>query len=115
MLERPDIPDDGRFCDNEARCYHRAELDGIINGVFTVLDRDVLVERLRQAAIAFGEVNEVAGLSAHSALRRTEIETPTGPASIVAPPARINGEEAQLRPVPALGEHSEQIRREFTE
>ena len=115
VLERPDIPADGRFCDNESRCNHRAELDDVINGVFTALDRDVLVARLRQAAIAFGEVNQVAGLSAHAALRRAEIETPTGTARIVAPPARFDGAELPLRPVPALGEHTEKLRREFAE
>jgi crotonobetainyl-CoA:carnitine CoA-transferase CaiB-like acyl-CoA transferase len=113
VLERPDIPADTRFATNEARCANREALDAVIVGVFGALDRDALVARLKQAGIAFGEVNEVSGLSAHPALRRVTVDTPTGPADIPAPPARLDGRAPALRPVPALGQHSEAIRKEF--
>ena len=113
VLERPDMPQDPRFCSNEARCANRPALDAIIVGAFTAIDRTALVERLRAAGIAFGAVNDVAGLSGHPALRRTDVASPTGPVSLVAPPARRDGETPALRPVPALGEHSDRIRREF--
>ncbi len=114
VLERPAIPKDARFATNQARCANRAALDEVIAGVFTALERDALIARLRDAGIAFGEVNEVGGLSRHSALRRTTVDTPTGPADIAAPPARIDGAARDLRPVPALGEHSDRIRKEFS-
>ncbi len=114
VLERPDIPGDEKFHTNEARCRNRAALDEIINGVFTARERDALIDCLRSAQIAFGEVNEVAGLSRHPALRRATVATPTGPAEIAAPPARFDGAVRELRPVPALGEHTEKIRREFS-
>ncbi len=114
VLERPDIPEDTRFHSNEARCANRAALDDIITGVFTALERGALIERLRSAQVAFGEVNEVAGLSRHPSLRRATIATPTGPADIAAPPARFDGIARDLRPVPALGEHTERIRKEFS-
>jgi itaconate CoA-transferase len=114
VLERPDIPADPRFCSNVARCGNKAALDAVIVGVFGALDRDALTGRLKAAGIAFGEVNEVAGLSAHPALRRAMVETPTGPANIPAPPARIDGAQPALRPVPAIGEHTDTIRKEFS-
>ena len=107
------LPKDPRFESNEARCNHRAEFDEVIDGVFGSIDRDALIARLKQARIAFGQVNDVAGLSAHPALRRVEIGTPTGRASMVAPPARIDRTARDLGPVPAVGEHSESIREEF--
>lgn len=113
VLERPDLPADARFCSNEARCANRAALDDIITAAFTAVGRAALIERLRAAAIAFGEVNDVAGLSGHPALRRVDVVSPTGPVSLVAPPARRDGETPALRPVPALGEHSDSIRGEF--
>jgi len=113
VLGRPDMPADARFCDNVARCANRPALDGIVSAAFTAVPREALIARLRAAGIAFGEVNDVAGLSRHPALRRVEIGTPTGPAAIPAPPARLDGATRPLGPVPAVGEHSDAIRREF--
>ncbi len=113
VLMRPDMPEDPLFHNNEARCANRPALDAIIIGAFASVDREALIKRLRNAAIAFGEVNDVAGLSGHPALRRIEVDSPTGPVAMVAPPARHDGVTPELGPVPAVGEHSEQIRREF--
>ena len=113
VLDRPDMPDDARFVNNEARCANRPALDEIVAGAFTAVARDELLKRLRAAGIAFGEINDVAGLSRHPALRRIEVSTPTGPAAIPAPPARLDGETRAAGPVPAVGEHTEAIRREF--
>jgi len=114
VLDRPGMPDDPKFRNNEARCANRPALDEIITAAFTSVDRAVLIERLRGAAIAFGEVNDVAGLSGHPALRRIEVGSPTGPVAMVAPPARHDGATPALGPVPAVGEHSDKIRREFS-
>jgi crotonobetainyl-CoA:carnitine CoA-transferase CaiB-like acyl-CoA transferase len=46
-------------------------------------------------------------------LRRATIQTATGPVQLPAPPAQVAGETASLNPVPALGEHTEKLRREF--
>jgi len=113
VLERPDMPTDPKFRNNEARCANRPALDEIIADAFTSVDRAALIDRLRQAAIAFGEVNDVAGLSNHPALRRIEVDSPTGPVAMVAPPARHDGETPTPGPVPAVGEHSDRIRKEF--
>jgi itaconate CoA-transferase len=69
---------------------------------------------LRDAQIAFGEINDVAGLSAHPALRRVEVDSPTGPVTMAAPPATVNRETRELGPVPGIGDHTDQIRKEFS-
>lgn len=109
VLLNAELPGDPRFANNEARCVHRTEFDAIINRVFGATGRGELVRRLRKARIAFGEVNDVAGLSRHPALRRTHVDSPTGPIDMPAPPAGAR----KLGPVPAIGAHSEAIRREF--
>ncbi len=113
VLDRPDLPKDPKFCNNVARCTNRPELDRIIVVAFGARPRDELIARLRAADIAFGEVNDVAGLSQHPALRRVEVSSPTGPVSMAAPPARHDGQMPVLGAVPAIGEHSEKIRKEF--
>ena len=68
VLQRPDMHTDERFSMNVARCENRSALDKIIIGVFTGIARSELISRLQDAQIAFGEINDVAGLSAHPAL-----------------------------------------------
>ena len=107
------LPEDPRFANNEARCAHRAEFDGVINTVFGSTGRDELIRRLRAAAIAFGEINDVAGLSDHPALRRVQIGSPSGPVDLVAPPALINNRVRDIGPIPETGAHSQDLREEF--
>ncbi len=113
VLGDASLPDDPRFESNVARLDHRAEFDEIIARVFTSIDRDELIRRLRAAKIAYGEVNDVAGLARHPALRRASIDIPGGTVDIVAPPASHDRQTRPLRPVPAAGQHTEAIKREF--
>ena len=113
VLERPELLGDARFESNIARLDNREPFDAIVHEVFTVIDRAALIERLRRARIAFGEVNDVGGLARHPALRRTGIATASGPVDLVAPPARIDRAARSLGPVPGTGADSETIRSEF--
>jgi crotonobetainyl-CoA:carnitine CoA-transferase CaiB-like acyl-CoA transferase len=114
VLEMPELIEDQRFGDNPARCENVKALKEIIDESFQRMDRDALIARLRESKIAFGEVNDVEKLSHHPALKRAEADSPGGPVSMVAPPARVDGRPCALGPVPALGEHSEAIRAEFS-
>ncbi len=113
VLGDASLPDDPRFESNVARLDHRAAFDAIIARVFSSIDRDELIRRLRAAQIAYGEVNDVAGLARHPALRRASIEIPGGTVDIVAPPASHDRQMRALGPVPAAGEHTDAIKREF--
>jgi len=113
VLELPELVMDQRFSSNVARCANRPQLDVVINGVFGGLGRDALTERLRVARVAFGAVNSVADLLGHAQLRRVDVDTPSGEVQLVAPPVRKSREQPELRPVPALGAHTEAVREEF--
>ena len=113
VLERAELADDERFSDNTRRCEHRAELDAAICARFAQLSADEISRRMREAKIAFGAVNSVADLSTHPQLRRMKIASPTGDIDLVAPPVTVDGDGAQPGPVPALGAHTEEIRRRF--
>jgi len=109
VLGHPELPDDARFSSNVARCAHEPLLDAVIQGVFGALDRHALLDKLRTARIAYGEVNDVAALSRHPALRRVAVEAPHGTVSMAAPPGR----DGRLGSVPALDQHGPSLRKEF--
>ncbi|RVU14850.1 CaiB/BaiF CoA transferase family protein [Methylobacterium oryzihabitans] len=113
FLGDPDLPSREGFESNNARVANRPAVDAVVAAVFARLDRAAAADRLRAAGTAYGFVNGAADLSSHPALRRVSVETPAGTASIVAPPALRDGQAPVLGPVPAIGEHSETIRREF--
>ena len=114
VLDRSEMIEDQRFYNNESRCKNRKALNAIINDVFGSISRNALLGKLRSARIAFGEVNDVNGLLHHSALRRIEVDSPTGKISLVAPPVTMDKIPRALGPVPAIGQHSEKIRKEFS-
>jgi crotonobetainyl-CoA:carnitine CoA-transferase CaiB-like acyl-CoA transferase len=91
----------------------REEVDAHVGGVFARLPAAVAAKKLRSANTAFGFVNDVAGLARHPALRRVEVATPMGKASIAAPPVVASDGDAVLGHVPAIGEHTAAIREEF--
>lgn len=114
VLLRPEIATDPRFADNVSRCANRAALDAEIGAALTAIDVDLLTARLDEAAIAFGRLNDVSGLSEHPQLRRVTVETPTGPAAMPAPAAFRRGEVPGFGPVPSIGSHTAVIHSEFS-
>jgi itaconate CoA-transferase len=113
VLGEPDLPSRPGYESNNARVANREEVDSHVAGVFRTVTRAEAAERLRATRTAFGFVNEVADLVAHPALRRAEVLTPNGLASIVAPPAIIDGAPRRLGPVPGIGEQDAAVRAEF--
>ena len=116
VMELPDMAGDPRFAGNAARVAHRADLDTLIAARFLDIDADLLVERLKRAAIAFGRLNDLSGLERHPQLLRSGILTPEGPLDLPAPPVRWAG--APMAPsarseVPRLDGHGAALRREF--
>jgi itaconate CoA-transferase len=108
------IASDARLKSNQDRVENREFVDQLISGVFSQLDQDAVVERLNQAGIAYGRVNDMAGLSTHPQLRRIKVETPGGEAQVVAVAAMRSDQAETRRKVPSVGEHSEAIRNEFS-
>ncbi|WP_284421301.1 MULTISPECIES: CaiB/BaiF CoA-transferase family protein [unclassified Bradyrhizobium] len=113
VMTEPELPDHPDYASNNARVANRAEVDGHVASVFASMTRDQAASKLREAGTAYGFVNGVAELAQHPALRRIAIETPSGTASIIAPPALRDGAMPALGRVPGIGEHSAAIRAEF--
>jgi itaconate CoA-transferase len=103
---------DPAFATNVERVKRRAETDGRVAKVFASLDADALEKKLAAADIAFARVNSPADLARHPHLRRISIGTPSGPVSYPAPAER-GAASRRYGPVPALGQHTEQVRAEF--
>ena len=114
VLASEELVEDPKYVTNTARCANRMALDLQINRVFSASDVADLIHSLQQAKIAYGSVNSIADLARHPQLRRAAVVTASGPVDVVAPPVIRDGENhPKLRPVPALGEQTEAIRREF--
>lgn len=114
VLEKEALATDPKFAANVARVENRPALDREIGRVFAALDRAHLIARLEAANIAYGMINDMGGLSAHPQLRRVRVATPSGPVDMPAPPAIWRDVPAAPGPVPAPGQHTEAVRREFT-
>jgi itaconate CoA-transferase len=114
VLLQPDLGQHPDYASNVARCTNRAAMDAKIGACIANLSQSELMTRLQAGGIAYGALNDLQALSVHPQLRRTTVNTPSGPAKLVSPPAMRAGAENGLRPVPALGEHGDAIRREFS-
>ncbi len=114
VLGRPELLDDERLRSNQQRVANRNYVDELINAVFSQLDQSAVIEKLEQAGIAFGRLNDVSGLSSHPQLRRCKVGTAAGEVEVAAVAAIRSNHETPLAYVPSLGEHSDSIREEFT-
>lgn len=112
VLQRPEIATDPRFDNNSARVANRPALNAVIDAVFSLHDRDALAARLTAANIANGRVNTMDDVAVHPQNRYVEAETPAGPVRLLAPGATVDGKVPPSGPVPALGAHTEAVRRE---
>ena len=114
VLGDADLVHDPRLESNEARVANRAFVDELIGAVFAALEQSQVIARLQQAGIAFGRLNDLAGLSGHPQLRRVSVDTPSGEARVVAVAARRSDVAGRRRAVPSVGQHSRKIREEFS-
>jgi itaconate CoA-transferase len=103
------LADDPNFATNVERVKHRSATDAPVAAVFGATDVAALTDRLAAADIAFARVSDTAILAVHPHLHRITVGTPSGPVSYPAPPHR----RADYGAVPALGQHTENIREEF--
>ena len=110
VLHRPDLAEHPDFATNIARSAHRTATDSAVDEAFARHPTAALMEALVAADIACARVNDMAGLARHPHLVRIEVDTPSGPIAYPAPPNRRNAYGA----VPALGEHTDRIRAEFS-
>jgi len=115
VLQQAELVAHPQFADNVLRCEHRTALDKQIDQVFSQLDHTQLVARLEAGRIAYAHLNSVADLSRHPQLRRTTVETSSGPVELVAPAVISTSGDISLGSVPAVGEHNESIRARYAD
>jgi itaconate CoA-transferase len=107
VLGQPELPNDPKFANMVERVRNRGLTDKAVGDIFGTLSRDELLHRLKDADIAFAEVNTMADLTIHPHLRRIEVSTPKGIVTYPAPAAIFVGEARQYGAVPGIGDHSE--------
>jgi itaconate CoA-transferase len=113
VLGQPELVADERFASNARRVAARSELRSIIVETFRALSAEEVTARLEAARIANARLNEVSDLWHHPQLaargRWTEVQTPAGPIPALLPPGIPSDATARMDPVPALGEHTDQV------
>jgi formyl-CoA transferase len=104
---------DPDYATNVARVKRRADTDGRVQKAFGAMDAAELERKLAAADIAYARVNDTSLLAKHPHLRRITVGSPSGPVSMPAPAPLRAGEQRSYGAIPALGEHTEMIRKEF--
>jgi crotonobetainyl-CoA:carnitine CoA-transferase CaiB-like acyl-CoA transferase len=116
VLGRPDLHDDPRYQTNESRVANRGVLEPELEREFAVRGADDWIERLGAARIPCGAVNDLGAVMAHPQLAHNglvaQVESPAGPIPAVGSPFLVNGERPEVGSVPALGEHTDDVRGE---
>jgi len=115
VLGRPELTDDPRFATGADRVAHRDEVNAAVSARFAELGSEDAMALLDKAGIANAGVNSIAEFLDHPALaerdRWRDIEVPgaPGPVQALLPPADLSGVTPRMDPVPAAGQHTEQI------
>ncbi len=104
---------DPLFSSNVNRVKNRDALEVIIAEKLKRFTREEAVAHLNEAGIACGRLSTMDDLVAHPQIRLTTVQSAAGPVEMLAPGAKVKGEELLLGPVPKIGEHTESLAKEF--
>ncbi len=117
VLAQPECAADPRFATNSNRVANREALHALIEDAFRTLTADQAIARLDAAQIASARLNTVQVFWEHPQLRARdrwrEVDSPAGRLQALLPPVTMEGVEAAMGPVPALGQHTYAILREL--
>jgi itaconate CoA-transferase len=113
VLDKPGLERDPLYATNKARNARRDDTNAIVQASFGAQSFDTLAARLDAAQIAWARVSSVADLSTHPQLKRIGFGSAKGEVSVPALAASYPGEPKRLGDVPELGQHTDEIRREF--
>lgn len=117
VLEQPELIEDPLFADNKSRSINRDALKRVIEEKFSKQSAEEIANKLNLAQIAFANVNDMPAVWDHPQLhalkRLTDTQTPAGNIKSFLPPGNNSSYEPTLGPVPALGEHTDEILRDL--
>ncbi len=102
VLEDAALATDARYASNDLRVRHRVTLDAKVQAILGALSGEECLRRLDASGIAYGVLNDVAGLSRHPQLRRRCVESPVGPLSMAASVVRYQDVTGQMLDEPTL-------------
>jgi crotonobetainyl-CoA:carnitine CoA-transferase CaiB-like acyl-CoA transferase len=89
-------------------------MDEILVEAFKQFTLDELEKALTETGVAFGAVNSIEQLAEHPQVRRWPMTVNGKEVAFVAPPLQTRFDDGFFREVPAIGQHSEAIRAEFS-
>ena len=115
VLGREETAEDERFSTNTRRVENREALHAEIDDVFSGLTSDEVIERLEAAGVANARMRSVRQFLDHPQLEARDrwrgFGSPAGPLRGLLPPATLEGVEPVMAPIPAVGQHTEDILR----
>ncbi|WP_419925799.1 CaiB/BaiF CoA transferase family protein [Candidatus Poriferisocius sp.] len=118
VLDKAELAHHPRFATNKARVANRAATDTAVAEVFARMTTDDLRRKLTDSRMAFGTVNDVAGLSSHPQINRITVAHAEGTVELPAPATTADWDlatTADALSLPALNQHGPQIRAEFAD
>ena len=115
VLNNPELASTDGFQNNEARVANRHEVDRVVAESFATRTRDNNIELLEQASIAYGRLSDLDDLISHPQNRFMSVGGQNGQIELLAPDGHNDLSEVQGKSVPALDQHGEMIRTEFSE
>ena len=117
VLGHPELLEDPRFVDNEARMAHREALESFLTGVFATAPQAEWLARLREAGIPCGRVNRLDDVLEHPVLKHSGqvkmVASRRGALPAMDNPVRWSTAENRMEFVADLGEHTDHILREL--
>ncbi|HEV8064308.1 MAG TPA: CoA transferase, partial [Acidimicrobiales bacterium] len=117
VLERDDLADDPLYLTNEARLANQTTLNETLEASVGAITSVELIERLDSANLASARFNGVQGLVDHPQLaargRWREVESQVGLIRCLLPPINLGSHDPVMGPIPALGEHTDAVLRDF--
>jgi crotonobetainyl-CoA:carnitine CoA-transferase CaiB-like acyl-CoA transferase len=118
-LGREELLADPRFATNDARVKHRADIVPLLSDIFRTRDCEHWIALLEAHDIPTCRVNRLEEIVAHpqvaaNGLIETREDARRGRITTLGPPVKMSATPTALaRLAPALGEHTEQVLREF--
>jgi itaconate CoA-transferase len=117
VLADPALAEDPRFHTNSQRVRNNATLTELIETALAASSADEVTARLDRTGIANARLRDLHEFATHPQLQARDrwrpVQTPNGEALSLLPAAHVEGRECAMKPVPAPGQHTAALLREF--
>ena len=118
VVGRPDLAEDPQYEKMADRVAARSTIDGILADIFATKTIEEWEPALDKERVPYSRVNDYAEALSdpqieHRGLVRNIDHPTSGPIRVVGPPWKMTGEEIPIKSPPLLGEHTEEVLREW--